>query len=466
MKASLFAFRSKKVYAVLICVAVALSAVILFSSPAQPQSLNSASVNDSVNRALAYLRTRQNPDGGFSEPGGSSSESLTTWIMAAIASAGQNPLEWKNGGKSPVDFLAVNSANWSKLTDVERACFALASAGVDPRSFNGRNLVAEISANIAADGHIGSSVSEHVWGSIALKSSGAELHVNSLAWLKSAQNTDGGFSFVSGSASDPDDTGSSLQALVISGARPEDPAVDRALKYLAFCQAEDGGFKWKSDYSNTASTAWSVQGIAASGRNPDSATWQKNGRTPIQFLLEMQQDDGHIKYTESSDANPAWMTAEAIPALLKRPYPLNYTPSSVTDKPQDGDSDSSDEASTVTDTDSSSSGSPGTAVTGSTSLSEGSSSNRKSSISGPGNSSSNSMAKSDGATGYSSTGGPDTNGPAGSSHRNLHLSAFLVFCGTYIAVLLLSVLSAWYYRKEKTTGAGATYRFNNMGTYR
>jgi hypothetical protein len=36
----------------------------------------------------------------------------------------------------------------------------------------------------------------------------------------------------------------------------------------------------------------------------------------------MQQSDGHFRFSRSNDTNLVWMTAETIPALMGRAYPL------------------------------------------------------------------------------------------------------------------------------------------------
>ncbi|MBN2168642.1 MAG: hypothetical protein JW738_05310 [Actinobacteria bacterium] len=424
--------------------------IILITCCSTPAECNNRSINttsDSVNRALSYLGGSQQADGGFAEPGGSSSELLTTWVIPAIVSAGQDPKLWKKGGRSPIDFLASQAGSWQKLTDVERACFALASAGVDPRSFQGRNLVAEINANVFPDGRIGNSVNEHVWGTIALSSAAERLPSNCVSWLSSVQNTDGGFSFAAGAASDPDDTGAALQALLAAGADPGSQTVDRALKYLVFCQGDDGGFKWKSEFSNSASTAWAVQGISAAGEDTDSGSWQKNGKTPVAFLLEMQQPDGHIRYTNSSDAKPVWMTAEAVPALLKRPYPLCFTPKSKTT--DDGTKTASTASTNSTADSKSTSNSTSAAEIDSSSENMSSASSESTSNSG----SSNTPARSGSGTyddmTLSSAGNGSTVFPSGQKDNSLNLSAFIALAGAYIAALILSFLTAHLYRNNK-----------------
>lgn len=281
------------------------------------------STADAVTRAVNYIKGRQQSDGGFAEPGNKSSEQLTAWVICALASAGEDVSTIKKSGRSPLDFLASRAASTNKLTDLEKDCLAVASAGKNPRSFAGRDLVAAIKNSMGADGNIGGMVNEHCWGIIALAAAGEQIPASSRQWLLGRQSgLDGGFSYSGSAASDPDDTGAALQALSAAGETRQGSPVSRAISYLHFCQSSDGGFTWQTAGSNVGSTAWAAQGISATGEDTGSTAWASSGNTPIDFLQKMQQGDGHIKYTATSDANPVWMTAESIPALLKRGFPL------------------------------------------------------------------------------------------------------------------------------------------------
>jgi len=307
-----------------------------------------AAAGDPVENSLEYLRGRQQTDGGFAEPGRDSSDQLTGWVVCAIAAAGEDPNSWSVTGKSPLDYLSSHAGDWTTLGDLERSCLAVCSAGADPRSFGGRNLVAEISAQIKSDGHLGDMINDHCWGLIALAAAGEPIPEGCRNWLISMQNIDGGFSFAPESASDPDDTGAAMQALKAAGESADSNAMERAAFFLRFCQSSDGGFCWQSNSSNVASTAWAVQGLSAAGEDPDSTAWIKSGKTPLDFLRDMQQADGHIRYSDASDANPVWMTAEAVPALLKKPFPLVFEPETQEEEVTSDSSDSSESSRATT----------------------------------------------------------------------------------------------------------------------
>lgn len=59
-----------------------------------------------IRKALDYLKTGQNEDGGFRYFGNSSSNAASdAWIIQALVAAGENPREWKKGNASVVDHL-------------------------------------------------------------------------------------------------------------------------------------------------------------------------------------------------------------------------------------------------------------------------------------------------------------------------------------------------------------------------
>lgn len=426
---------------VVLVLAVALLVLVMAPLAAAFETVDVSGASGAANRALDYLKGRQQSDGGFAEPGGSgSSDQLTTWVVCAVAAAGKDASSWRKSGKSPLDFLTSRAGGWSKLTELEKGCLAASSAKANPRSFGGRNLVDGIKNHMAADGHIGDMVNEHCWGIIALASAGESVPESSRGWLAARQNIDGGFGFSADSGSDPDDTGAALQALMAAGESSKSNTVSRALSYLHFCQVSDGGFAWQSDESNVGSTAWAAQGIAATGGDAGSGGWARSGKTPIDFLLGQQQSDGHVRHMASLDSNPAWMTAEAIPAILKRPLPLSSGDTPV--KPDSGPTNRSDSvnstsvtsdssSNTGSDADSNSGASGGAGTTGS----GGQSSGRRSS-------GGSALARNTAAA-FGGGNGTRDSSPGGG------LLLFLVICAAYVGLvgLVYAGLRLFFHRQ-------------------
>jgi hypothetical protein len=76
--------------------------------------------------------------------------------------------------------------------------------------------------------------------------------------------------------------------------------------------------------ANVASTAWAAQSLWSDGVNPE--TWTFAGGNPLTYMVSMQQQDGHIRYRSTSDANPVWMTAYVLPALNGVQLPIVNIP--------------------------------------------------------------------------------------------------------------------------------------------
>ena len=77
----------------------------------------------------------------------------------------------------------------------------------------------------------------------------------------------------------------------------------------------------KGKESNAQSTAWAVQGLAAVGVRVESV-----GAHPIRYITGLQRRDGHISYSRTSDQTPVWVTAQALTALRRKPFPLATVP--------------------------------------------------------------------------------------------------------------------------------------------
>jgi len=280
-----------------------------------------------IQQAVEYLRTLQNDDGGFSNPGEESSLSNTHWVIMALVAAGEDPHAWTKNGQSPLDYLRTNAKNLTGSTDYERMILALVAAGENPRDFAGRDFVAELKEDyVKGNGQVSDFIYTTLWGILALSSAGEDVS-NSVAWLKTQQNDDGGFAWVPGEKSDFDDTAAALEALIAAGERPDSTVIRAALEYLHAGQNPDGGFRYfGTSPSNAASDAWVIQALVACGQDPADEEWTVNGTNPVDHLLSLQQQDGSFQYTSYTRSNPGFMTVCALMALLGQPHPIQPQP--------------------------------------------------------------------------------------------------------------------------------------------
>ncbi len=313
-------------FSLLVCLMLSFSTP-LSASIANQQCYPLNQSDDEIQNALDYLRTLQNNDGGFSNPGEESALSNTQWTIMAAVAAGENPHEWMNNGHSPIDYLRETANMVTGSTDYERMILAVIAAGEDPRDFAGRDFVKELKDNyLEENGQFSDFTYTTIWGILALSSAGDDVS-KSAKWLKAQQNEDGGFAWVPGEKSDYDDTAVAIEALIAAGESPDSKVIRDAVGYLKTGQNEDGGFRYfGTSPSNAASDAWVIQAIVACGHDPKDKEWTVNGNNPVGHLLSLQQSDGSFYYTSYTKSNPGYMTVCAIMALLGKPHPIKPQP--------------------------------------------------------------------------------------------------------------------------------------------
>jgi len=144
-------------------------------------------------------------------------------------------------------------------------------------------------------------------------------------WLERQQEGDGGFGYSArtpgGGGSDVDDTGAVLQALAAGGAA-RGSVVARAVAFIRSAQNRDGGLpEQPGGGSNAQSTAWAIQGLAAVGVEASHVS-RHGSRSPLAYLESLIGPAGSVRYSAGDEQTPVWVTAEALVALDGKPFPL------------------------------------------------------------------------------------------------------------------------------------------------
>src|SRR4051812_19744204 len=99
----------------------------------------------------------------------------------------------------------------------------------------------------------------------------------------------------------------------------------RAVAFIRAAQNRDGGFgQYRGGSSNAQSTSWAVQGLVAVKRKPSG--FKRHGHTPLTYLRSLQQKDGSIRYSRTSAQTRVWVTAQAPAALAQKAFPLKAAP--------------------------------------------------------------------------------------------------------------------------------------------
>jgi hypothetical protein len=250
---------------------------------------------------LSFVQGRVQADGGYAEPAGRSTVGLTATAVLALRSA---------GAPAPDGARAYLQSHEQGLTPTEIELSVMAEAltgGVSP------GLLDSLRSLQRPTGAIGPAVNSTVWGMLALRQAGQTVAPETVSFVRRAQARAGGFSWAQGLKPDTDDTAAAVQALVATGVtgRP----IARALAYLRTRELADGGFELQpGTRSNVQSTAWAIQAFVAAGVKPPAAAFR--------FLARMRLPDGSLRYSPQYATTPLWVSAQALPALERRSFPL------------------------------------------------------------------------------------------------------------------------------------------------
>ena len=235
-----------------------------------------------------YLRSQQRPDGGWGSP------QLTAWSVLGLRAAGAD-----TGGA--LDYLVSHESELAKPTDFALVACAEAVLEHDPST-----LLQRLPSKPTA-------VNDAIWEIFALRQSNRTVPRALVTYVKGAQARSGGFPWAKGTAPDSNITAWAVQALRATGVKGA--PITRALTYLRTLRASNGGFRLVAGRPPDAqSTALVVQAFVAAGAKPPARVFT--------FLASLRRPDGSYRYSRAYATTPVWVTAQVLPALVKKPFPL------------------------------------------------------------------------------------------------------------------------------------------------
>ncbi len=323
-----------------IAIQVASATVAMAMLFGQGAALASTGSQSASLRGAAYLKTKIHDDGGFGVTDSTVTE--TCQAIIAIRSAGAK-LPKTAAGKTAIGYLV---SNVSDLTDTDptavvnnagkiaQLVMALEYAGENPKTFGDTNWLAVLEkGREKATGWYGTSEIVHCWVMLALESAGQRIDPATVGWLTQNQEDNGGFALDKKNSlgADTNTTALAIQALIGAGEKPTSTAVKKALDFLKTQQNKDGGFPFvtPSTYgtdSDGNSTAWVIQALLAAGQDIESHTWVKTNVTPMGFLMSLQNADGAVAYQRTVTDDNLSTTCAAVPALAVATFPYHQPP--------------------------------------------------------------------------------------------------------------------------------------------
>jgi hypothetical protein len=293
-------------------------------------------------QAVQWLHGQQLPDGGFSNGVSEGSDPATTAdAVVAMVSAGERPSDWVKNGQSVMSYLAQAAAG-IEPGDTGRTAkmvMALVAAGENPEDFAGINWIDRLQT--AWNGESGLYASDVYGGALAvlaLHAAGAAMEPHTVDGLLGYRLPGGSYAFngdhTPGSG-DSNTTALVVQALAAAGASPDTWAP--SLAYFRSTQNGDGGWTYQKpsafgEATDANSTALVTQALLAVGE--PLSDWGN----PAQVLLLLQNPSGALSFNAQTPGDNLLATVQAIPAmagvpLTKLPRPDSPSAGTLPDGP-------------------------------------------------------------------------------------------------------------------------------------
>lgn len=300
-------------------------------------------------RGATWFEATQSNEGALAA-GLGGGERFGEWTLTALAAGGINAADsrttlssstaqsfyddfWTVRGPGAIACPAGGGSGICELqpdglpTDSARTVLSAIAGGLQPsRISTGRDYVSRLAFWWSGD-QIGyrDLLNDDIFGILALDHAGAPDGLLETLALKvrSEQLPDGGWHWRSSTgdrplpgkiSADTDMTAAAIGSLCAAGADPAaDEAIQRGLALIKSRQAGgSGGFSTGSspDGVNTSTTAWVTSAFNRCGIDPQAPEWTvAGGKTPFDFLLAMQNDNGSFRYMPSNQAGSANLMA-------------------------------------------------------------------------------------------------------------------------------------------------------------
>ena len=315
--------------------AFSLLVALLFLMPVLAVSPSVAAANDAdISQAVTWLKSHQQPDGGFLGFGGKEDPGTTADVALSLAAAGIDPNTVANEATSApshpsmIAYLQTQSASYgTTVGGAAKLILAAVASGEDPRDFGGQNLVQVIlSHQDASSGLFDPQIYVHAYAMIALSAANQAIPDAAIKALEGHQAQNGGWAFDGSNDEtqvDSNTTAVAVEALVASGQQTSG-AVTNAMTYLSRLRDDSGLYAYQQTpgqplVGDANSTALVIQALLASGQSLDSSavTAALNG---LQTLRNA--NSGAFIYRSDTPGDNLLATLQALPALAGKPLPI------------------------------------------------------------------------------------------------------------------------------------------------
>jgi hypothetical protein len=300
--------------------------------------------------ATTWLANHVSTSGAVKAPDRSVDLGATANTVLALAASDRGRVQAERATaflRKRVDTYVKDSLGVDRPGQLATLILVADAMGIDPNHFGGgRSLITRLRATqhrTGADAGLFGSQDPTFDGAfrqgLALLALAAVDRRDALGigWLRAQRCADGGWSAYrsAGTPCSAEDTNST--ALAVQGLRAERVKVAGAAAWLASAQQASGGWTYYDDPTDDPadpfdgadpnSTAVVIQALLALGQDPGHGAYARSGGTAFTALASFQikactsKDRGALSFTRGGPAN-GLATQQAVPALVGRTFPL------------------------------------------------------------------------------------------------------------------------------------------------
>lgn len=270
--------------------------------------------------SLGWLRTQQQSDGGFGNMGSSVESAI------ALGANHERAEDWVASGSSTSlkDYLLANAVSFSEQSAASagKLAVALRSSGVDDDEFPG-GMKTPLDYYNPSTGVMGEGAGPQAWAILGTHALTQTIPVAATNYLKGLAVSGGGWEWYPGWGADTNTTSLAIRALLAAGEDPQISEIQNALQFLRTAQNTDGGFPydpvsiWGTD-SDTNSTAYVLLALYQLNEDVFSTSWRKSVPDSLDFLDCRRLTNGSFEWMTGTGSNML-ATQQAITAIFGRP---------------------------------------------------------------------------------------------------------------------------------------------------
>jgi hypothetical protein len=270
-------------------------------------------------RALQWLQcTQQQPNGQIGSGGNPIARSAE--VALGLAAAGQPASMMRVGTLSLADYLKT-AASTDVGTNGELLLARAAQSDAGPTATVAAQLQASKSASGSNAGEYGSDIFSDALAILGLRADNQAVGQDAIAFLKSQQKADGGWSADNTDqfGEDSNTTALVLQALIAAGVAPSDMTVVGGFSYMQSVFGNGGFGDAPGSGPDPNSDELGIEAVLAAGLQTDAA-WNGRLQQALQYLAGQQITSGTDMGAIANQFSKLFATTEAPSAFLLRPF--------------------------------------------------------------------------------------------------------------------------------------------------